>query len=131
MLLMILNFKSFSQTDTNKICFDKNVAKQIAKDLIKGDACQLENQQLYLKIGKLEEREAQKDSSIVILKQKDFNNELIIGNQQKQISEYKEVSSKLEEKVKKTESQNKLYKTVTIITTTTTVILGTILIIIL
>jgi len=40
----------------------------VVKDLIKGDGCKEELELTYLKIAKLEERDAQKDSMVVFLK---------------------------------------------------------------
>ena len=85
------------------IILSKDVAKLVAKDLIKGDGCKEELQLTYLKIAKLEERDAQKDSVIVFLKEKDKNNGLIISQKDEQITIYRDLSKELENALK---SQN-------------------------
>ena len=74
----MLNLNSFSQTDTSKVVLPAKTARLIIKDLIEGDGCQKTIQQTYVKIQKLEERDAQKDTAIIILKQKDSTNKYII-----------------------------------------------------
>jgi hypothetical protein len=129
--LITISFNSFSQTDTSKVIIPNNVAKLIIKDLIKGDGCQLENQQLYVKIAKLEERESQKDSAIVILKEKDVNNQVIIGKKDEQIVLYKDLSTKLENEVKIEKTKTKIYKIAAGVASVTTALLATTLMIIL
>ena len=94
-LSVILSLKSFSQTDTSKICLDKTIAKLVIKDLMRLDGCKLETEQLYIKIAKIEEREAQKDSAIVVLNDKVKNNEFVISKQGEQIVELKTVNTEL------------------------------------
>jgi len=35
--ILLISLLSFSQTDTNKVCIDKSIARQIAVDLVKKD----------------------------------------------------------------------------------------------
>jgi hypothetical protein len=99
--------KSFSQTDTTKITLSNQTAKLVAKDLIKGDGCREELEQTYMKIAKLEERDTQKDSMIVYLKDKVTNCEFIITQKDGQITEFRDLSKKLEGELN---SQNKKIK---------------------
>ena len=82
----------------------------MAKDLIKGDGCQEELQMTYMKIAKLEERDAQKDSVIVFLKEKDKNNEFIISQKDGQITEFRDLSKKLEGELNKQNNQIKWFR---------------------
>ena len=99
--------KSFSQTDTEKITLSNQTAKLVAKDLIKGDGCREELEQTYVKIAKLEERDVQKDSMIIYLKDKVTNCEFIITQKDGQITEFRDLSKKLEGELN---SQNKKIK---------------------
>lgn len=102
--------KSFSQTDTEKITLSNQTAKLVAKDLLKGDGCREELQQTYLKIAKLEERDTQKDSVIVYLKDKDKNNETIIKEKDAQITEFRDLSKKLENELNLQNNKIKWFK---------------------
>ena len=61
-----LSLISFSQVDTGikdttKVIISSQVARKIAKDLVRLDGCIQENQELYSKISLVEDREKQKD----------------------------------------------------------------------
>ena len=65
----MMSFNIFSQIntvskDTTKVVISSEVARKIAKDLIRLDGCIEENQQLYSKISLLENREGEKDKKI-------------------------------------------------------------------
>jgi hypothetical protein len=96
-ILTILNFKSFSQKDTTQITLSNQTAKLVIKDILAGDGCKEELEQNYLKIAKMEERDIQKDSVIHFLKEKDLNNQNIIGYKDGQIGQLKELSKNLED----------------------------------
>ena len=60
----MMSFNIFSQIntvskDTTKVVISSEVARKIAKDLIRLDGCIEENQQLYSKISLLENRETE------------------------------------------------------------------------
>jgi hypothetical protein len=99
--------KSFSQTDTEQINLSNQTAKLVVKDLIRGDGCRQELEQTYMKISKLEERDIQKDSMIVFLKEKVSNQEFIISQKDGQITEFRDLSKKLENELN---SQNNKIK---------------------
>ncbi len=107
---LILNLNSFSQTDTSKVVLPAKIARLIIKDLIEGDGCQTAMQQTHLKIQKLEEREAQKDTAITILKQKDSTNNYIISQKDEQLRLCKELSEKLQKEIRGHKTKNFLLK---------------------
>ena len=106
----MLNLNSFSQTDTSKVVLPAKIARLIIKDLIEGDGCQMAMQQTYVKIQKLEEREAQKDTAITILKQKDSTNKYIISQKDEQLRLCKELSEKLQKEIRGHKTKNFLLK---------------------
>jgi len=106
----MLNLSSFSQTDTSKVVLPAKIARLIIKDLIEGDGCQMAMQQTHLKIQKLEEREAQKDTAITILKQKDSTNNYIISQKEEQLRLCKELSEKLQKEIRGYKTRNFLLK---------------------
>lgn len=110
----------FSQTgtvtkDTTKVVISSEVARQITKDLIRLDGCVEENKELYVKISKLEEREKQKDGKIEILLEKDKNNQIIIGEKDKQIGLYQNMTTDLQNEIKTTNNQTRWWKTGTFV----------------
>ena len=110
-----MSFNIFSQTntvskDTTKVVISSEVARKIAKDLIRLDGCMEENQQLYTKISLLEQREGEKDVKIQILEEKDSNNELIIGEKDKQITLYKDMTTDLQNEIKTNNDKTKWWK---------------------
>jgi hypothetical protein len=106
----MLSLSSFSQTDTNKVVLPAKIARLIIKDLIEGDGCQMAMQQTYVKIQKLEERDAQKDTAITILKQKDSTNKYIISQKDEQLRLCKELSEKLQKEIRGYKTRNFLLK---------------------
>ena len=106
----MLNLNSFSQTDTSKVVLPAKTARLIIKDLIEGDGCKMAMQQTYVKIQKLEEREAQKDTAITILKQKDSTNKYIISQKEEQLRLCKELSEKLQKEIRGYKTRNFLLK---------------------
>ena len=107
---LTLSLSSFSQTDTSKVVLPAKIARLIIKDLIEGDGCQMAMQQTNLKIQKLEEREAQKDTAITILKQKDSTNNYIISQKDEQLRLCKELSEKLQKEIRGHKTKNFLLK---------------------
>jgi hypothetical protein len=101
---------SFSQTDTSKVVLPAKIARLIIKDLIEGDGCQMAIQQTHLKIQKMEEKDAQKDTAITILKQKDSTNNYIISQKDEQLRLCKELSEKLQKEIRGYKTKNFLLK---------------------
>jgi len=105
--MTMLSLISFSQVDTGtkdttKVVISSQVARKIAKDLNRLDGCIMENQELYSKISLLEDREKQKDGKIEILTEKDKNNQIIIGEKDKQIGLYVNMTEDLQNEIKTT-----------------------------
>jgi hypothetical protein len=117
-----MSLNCFSQIDTNKIKSDttkvvltKEVAKQVAKDLIKLDGCVEELKLTQEKVIKLEERETQKDTIISLLKDKDKNNQYIISQKDQQIKLYDDMSKDLQKELKSQKRTTFLYKVGTVV----------------
>jgi hypothetical protein len=68
--ILLLTLSSFSQTDTTKVKISTPIAKLIVKDLILGDGCKEELKLTQEKVIKLEAREKEKNSQIVLLEEK-------------------------------------------------------------
>ena len=106
---------SFSQTDTTKVTLPTKVVRLAAKDLVRYDGCKEELKLTQLKVTKLEEREAQKDTIINLLTDKDKNNQYIIGQKDVQIGEYKGMTDDLMKELKSQRNKTFLYKVGTFI----------------
>ena len=102
--------KSFSQTDTTKVKINTPIAKLVVKDLILGDGCKEELKLTQEKVIKLEAREAQKDTIISLLEDKDKNNQFIINTQKSQLELSKELSTKLEKELRSERRSKFLWK---------------------
>ena len=110
-----MSFNIFSQIntvskDTTKVVISSEVARKIAKDLIRLDGCIEENQQLYSKISLLEKREGDKDKKIEILEEKDKNNQIIIVEKDKQIGLYVDMTDDLKDEIKTNNDKTKWWK---------------------
>ena len=113
--MTMLSLMGFSQVgtvtkDTTKVVISSEIARQIAKDLIRLDGCILENTELYTKISKIEDREKQKDQKIEILQEKDKNNQVIIGEKDKQIGLYVNMTNDLKDEIKTNNDKTKWWK---------------------
>jgi len=111
----MMSFNIFSQIntvskDTTKVVISTEVARKITKDLIRLDGCIEENQQLYSKISLLENREGEKDKKIEILVEKDKNNQIIIGEKDKQIGLYVDMTDDLKDEIKTNSDKTKWWK---------------------
>lgn len=68
-LLLLVSFKSFSQTDTvKKIVLNEKVAREVVKDLVQGDICK---KLLVLKDEEIKNLQEQNDELVSIIKIKD------------------------------------------------------------
>jgi len=113
--MTMLSLISFSQVDTGtkdttKVVISSQVARKITKDLIRLDGCTQENQELYSKISLLEDREKQKDGKIEVLTEKDKNNQIIIGEKDKQIELYVSMTDDLKDEIKTNNDKIKWWK---------------------
>jgi hypothetical protein len=121
---------AFSQTDTNnkeKVkCFPIHVAKQIAKDLLRGDSVMAELKLTNEQLTKTEEKVVLKDSVISTMVIKEKNYISIIGAQDSKFTVMENYSKKLEFQLKKEKVKNKF---TSILSGVAILVLGTILIV--
>lgn len=106
----MLSLNSFSQIDTTRISLQSNIARLVAKDLIRYDGCSQELKLTQEKVIKLEQREAQKDTIIKLYEEKDENSEYIIHQYGLQVGQYEHLTSDLQDEIKKARTKTFLYK---------------------
>ena len=128
--ILSLSLTAFSQTDTNnkeKVkCFPIHVAKQIAKDLLRGDSVMAELKLTNEQLTKTEEKVVLKDSVISTMVIKEKNYISIIGAQDSKFTVMENYSKKLEFQLKKEKVKNKF---TSILSGVAVLVLGTILIV--
>ena len=107
---LMLSLNSFSQIDTTRISLQSNIARLVAKDLIRYDGCSQELKLTQEKVIKLEQREAQKDTIIKLYEEKDENSEYIIHQYGLQVGQYEHLTSDLQDEIKKARTKTFLYK---------------------
>lgn len=73
LVLLLLNLTTFSQKDTNKICFPYSTARQIAIDLVKGDSAIAELKVVNKLVWQLNEKVEAQDSLISLHVKKEIN----------------------------------------------------------
>jgi len=106
---------AFSQTDTsNKTpvaepvkCLPVSTFKQIAQDLVKGDAAKAELKLVNEQIGKLEQKVSLKDSVIVTMQQKEENYKTIIVAHEQKFSTLENYTKSVELNLKKEKVKSK------------------------
>ena len=98
------------QSDTTKIRLKVPVAKLAIKDIIKGDGCQLELKETQEKLLKTEEREKEKDSHIILLEEKDKNNNFMLGKKDEQLKVSEELTNRLQKELKGQRTKTFLWK---------------------
>ena len=72
-MLLILSSNSFSQIDTNRICFSYSKAKLIALDLVKGDSAIAELKVANKLVWQLNEKSNAQDSLVTLYVAKEQN----------------------------------------------------------
>ena len=116
---MLTSLSSFSQTDTTKPKTESDttkvrlkvpVAKLVIKDIIKGDGCELELKLTQEKLIKTEEREKEKDTQILLLEEKDKNNNFMLGKKDEQLKVSEELTNKLHKELKGQRTKTFLWK---------------------
>jgi hypothetical protein len=114
-----VSLSCFSQTgiskDTTKVVISQQVAKQIAKDLIRLDGCVEELKLTQEKLILTQQRESIKDSTIVLLNDKDSTNQTIIRKKDDQIIVLQEEVKSLKKDVRRSKFENIIYKVGTIV----------------
>jgi hypothetical protein len=110
---------SFSQTDTTKPTISSDttkvrlkvpVAKLAIKDILKGDGCEVELKLTKEKLIKTEEREKEKDSHIILLEEKDKNNNFMLGKKDEQLKVSEELTNSLHKELKGQRTKTFLWK---------------------
>ena len=118
-LLLLTSLSSFSQTDTTKPTTSSDttkvrlkvpVAKLAIKDSLKGDGCEVELKLTQEKLIKTEEREKEKDSHIVLLEEKDKNNNFMLGKKDEQLKISEELTNSLHKELKGQRTKTFLWK---------------------
>ena len=101
----------FSQRDTSHICFDYNVGKLIAVDLVKGDSAIAELNETKILLDLYKKQSIEKDTMIEIYKKKQSNYLLQIDNTEKVIDNYKKINLDLTKSNFTLQDKNKRLKT--------------------
>lgn len=109
-MLLILSSSSFSQIDTNRICFSYSKAKLIALDLVKGDSAIAELKLANKLIWQLNEKGNAQDSLVTLYVAKEQNYIEQIKNYDQVIVKQKSIITGLEEDVVKLTNKNERLK---------------------
>ena len=112
---LMLSLSSFSQVDTTKVFIPTKIARQVAQDLIRYDGCKQEVKLTQEKVFKLEGREAQKDTIIKLLQEKDETNKYIIHQHELQIGQYEHMTYDLQTELRGQRTKTFLWKVATFI----------------
>ena len=105
-VLLLLSLTSFSQKDTNKICFPYDKAKLIAIDLAKGDSAIAELKVVNKLVWQLNEKISTQDSIITLYIAKEQNYISQINNYDKIIIKKDKIITGLESDVTKLTRKN-------------------------
>ena len=98
------------QSDTTKIRIKTPVAKLAIKDILKGDGCEVELKLTQEKLIKTEEREKEKDFHIILLEEKDKNNNFMLGKKDEQLKVSEELTNSLHKELKGQRTKTFLWK---------------------
>ena len=110
-ILMMMSFSSFSQTDTERsIRLKVPIAKLVIKDLVIGDGAKEELSLLNNKLTLLESKVNLKDSIITNLNESVLNFESILATKSDQLAISRELSDKLQADLKKQKARTKLFQ---------------------
>jgi hypothetical protein len=109
-VLLLLSLTSFSQKDTNKICFSYSKAKLIALDLVKGDSAVAELKITNKLVWQLNEKISTQDSIVTLYIVKEQNYISQINNYDKISTKKDEIITGLENDVAKLARKNNRLK---------------------
>jgi hypothetical protein len=109
-VLLILSSNSFSQIDTNRICFSYSKAKLIALDLVKGDSAIAELKLANKMIWQLNEKSNAQDSLVTLYVAKEKNYIDQITNYDQILTKQKAIITGLESDVATLTSKNERLK---------------------
>jgi len=99
-----------TQSDTTKVRIKTPVAKLAIKDILKGDGCEAELKLTQVKLLKTEEREKEKDSHIILLEEKDKNNNFMLGKKDEQLKVSEDLTKSLQKELKGQRNKTFLWK---------------------
>ena len=99
-----------TKSDTTKVNLKVPVAKLAIKDIMKGDGCEIELKLTQEKLLKTEEREKEKDSHIILLEEKDKNNNFMLGKKDEQLKVSEDLSKSLNKELKGQRTKTFLWK---------------------
>ena len=105
--ILILNLPSFSQTvtqtytDTENILLPVRVAKQVAKDLVKGDSCFAQLKLSNVHIKELENKTYIQDTIITTLKLKEQNYITLVEQERRKTLIYQDELKLAQKEIKK------------------------------
>ena len=109
-MLLTLSSISFSQTDTNRICFSYSKAKLIALDLVKGDSAIAELKIANKMIWQLNEKIDAQDSLVTLYVAKEQNYIGQVSNYDQIVTKQKTIITGLESDVEKLNRKNERLK---------------------
>ena len=110
-ILLLLSYTIFSQTDTNRICLPYDMVQKISVELIQKDSLEKELQETQKLVTIFNTQISFQDSIILILEQKEINYLNQIDNLTIQDSLHTEEVIRLKEKNSELERKNKNLKT--------------------
>ena len=110
-ILLLLSYTTFSQTDTNRICLPYDIVQKISVELIQKDSLEKELQETQTLMVLYKSKISIQDSTISILEQKEVNYLDQIDNLTMQDSLHTEEVSRLKEENSELERKNKNLKT--------------------
>ena len=106
----MLSGKSISQTVTNKVVIDVEIAKKIANDLVSGDVAKAKLKLTEDNVVLLEKKVNVKDSVINILEKQKTNLNLVISYKDDIISKQEEISKSYKTQLVKAKASTFFYK---------------------
>jgi hypothetical protein len=101
---------AITNSDTTKVRLKVPVAKLAIKDIIKGDGCEIELKMTQEKLLKIEEREKEKDSHIILLEEKDKNNNFMLGKKDEQLKVSEDLTKSLHKELKSQRTKTFFWK---------------------
>jgi len=108
--MVIVSGKSISQTVTNKVVIDVEIAKKIANDLVAGDVCKAKLKLTENNISLLEKKVSLKDSVITSLEKQKSNLDLVIAYKDDVIVKQEEISKSYKSELRKSKTATFIYK---------------------
>ena len=130
-LFLIVNLNCFSQpntnnqsqtkiSDTTRVKLKPSTARLAIKDIVKGEGCESELKLTQEKLIKTEEREKEKDSHIILLEEKDKNNNFMLGKKDEQLNVSEDLTKSLHKELKAEKTKTFLWKVGTVVGVLTT-----------